>query len=173
MIKSILVATDGSNHAAHALDFAVDIAVRYDAKFTIVHVLTHDHPSPELQRMIKVEHLNDPAPIHKNPATGSYTAVGRFLRGEIEDAELRAIAVIGEDIMDKAVKRAKKAGIEGIQAEIREGDYANCILESANAAEADLIVMGRRGLSNIQGFVTGSVSHKVSQRADCAVLTVK
>ena len=173
MIKSILAATDGSNHAAHALAFAVDLAVRYDAKLTIVHVLTHDHPSPELKRMIKVEHLNDPAPIHKNPSTGSYTAVGRFLRGEIEDAELRAIAVIGEDIITKAVKKAKQAGLDGVQAQIKEGDYANCILESANAAEADLIVMGRRGLSNLKGFVTGSVSHKVAQRAECAVLTVK
>ena len=173
MIKSILAATDGSNHAAHALEFAVDLAVRYDAKLTIVHVLTHDHPSPEMKRMIKVEHLNDPAPIHKNPATGSYTAVGRFLRGEIEDAELRAIAVIGEDIITKAVKKAKHAGLEGAQSQIKEGDYANCILDTASAAEADLIVMGRRGLSNLKGFVTGSVSHKVSQRAECAVLTVK
>ena len=173
MIKSILAATDGSSHAAHALEFAVDLGVKYDARLTIVHVLTHDHPSPDLKRMIEVEHLNDPAPIHKNPATGSYTAVGRFLRGEIEDAELRAIAVLGEDIVDKAVKKAKKAGIVGVEAEIKEGDYANCILESASSVEADLIVMGRRGLSNIQGFVTGSVSHKVSQRADCAVLTVK
>ena len=173
MIKSILAATDGSNHAGHALEFAVDLAVRYNAKLTIVHVLTHDHPSPEMKRMIKVEHLNDPAPIHKNPSTGSYTAVGRFLRGEIEDAELRAIAVIGEDIMTKAVKKAKQAGLEGVQAQIKEGDYANCILDSANTAEADMIVMGRRGLSNLKGFVTGSVSHKVSQRAECAVLTVK
>ena len=123
--------------------------------------------------MVKVEHLNDPSPIHKNPSTGSYTAVGRFLRGEIEDAELRAIAVIGEDIMTKAVKKARQAGLEGVRAQIREGDYANCILDSAKVAGVDLIVMGRRGLSNLKGFVTGSVSHKVSQRAECAVLTVK
>ena len=173
MINSIVIATDGSDHASNALELAIDLARRYDAKLTVAHVLTHDHPSPELQRMLKIEHLNDPAPIHKNPASGSYTAVGRFLRGEIEDEELRAIAVLGENIVDQAVKRAKQAGIGDVQSSIREGDYANCILETAESASADLIVMGRRGLSNLKGFMTGSVSHKVSQRADCSVLTVK
>jgi nucleotide-binding universal stress UspA family protein len=63
--------------------------------------------------------------------------------------------------------------VTNVTAEILTGDYANSILEVANKADADIIVMGRRGLSNLRGFVTGSVSHKVSQRAECSVLTVK
>jgi nucleotide-binding universal stress UspA family protein len=63
--------------------------------------------------------------------------------------------------------------VANVTAEIRDGDFANCILEVAKKVDADIIVMGRRGLSNLKGFVTGSVSHKVSQRAECSVLTVK
>ena len=63
--------------------------------------------------------------------------------------------------------------MENVIAEIHTGDYANNILKVAKKADADMIVMGRRGLSNLKGFVTGSVSHKVSQRSECSVLTIK
>ena len=53
------------------------------------------------------------------------------------------------------------------------GDYANEILKLAEEKKIDMIIMGRRGLSTLKGFMTGSVSHKVAQRADCSVLTVK
>ena len=36
----------------------------------------------------------------------------------------------------------------------------------------DLIVIGSRGLGSIEGFLLGSVSHKVSGIADCPVLLV-
>jgi len=38
---------------------------------------------------------------------------------------------------------------------------------------ADVIVMGRRGLSDFTGFFLGSISHKVAHSADCTVVTVK
>jgi nucleotide-binding universal stress UspA family protein len=172
MIKNILLATDGSSQASNALDLAIDLAAKYGASLTLVHVLTHDHPAAELQRMLKVEHLDDPIPVHKNPPRSTSTAVGLFLRGEIEDQELRAIAVLGEKIIRTATKKAEQKGIKNIKTNIQEGDYANCILNVASTENTDLIVMGRRGLSRLKGFVTGSVSHKVSQRANCSVLTV-
>jgi nucleotide-binding universal stress UspA family protein len=38
MIKKILVAIDGSEHAEKALDFALDLAERYSAQVTILNV---------------------------------------------------------------------------------------------------------------------------------------
>ena len=102
-----------------------------------------------------------------------YTAVGRFLGGVNDDKNARVIALMGEEMLKKLSKSAKRSGVVNVATEIRIGDYASCILEVANETDADLIVMGRRGLSNLKGFVTGSVSHKVSQRAECSVLTVK
>lgn len=173
MITNIVLATDGSDHANNALNMAIDLAVKYDAKLSIVHVLTHDHPSSEMTRMLEAEHLDEPLPDQENTSSGTYAAVGQYLRGAVEIKEIRVLTILGEQILKAASKTSKIAGVKNVDTIIRDGDYANNILDVAEAADADMIVLGRRGLSTLKGFVTGSVSHKVSQRASCSVLTVK
>lgn len=174
MISNIVLATDGSDHARHALDVGVDLAAKYNAKLTLVHVLTHDHPPEEMKRMLEVEGLTASASVHNSEPGGISMKLGRALRiGYQEDKDGQVIVALGEKILKAAAKKARKAGVENIETEIHSGDYANCIIDVANKLNADMIVMGRRGLSNLKGFVTGSVSHKVSQRARCSVLTVK
>ncbi|MCP4332779.1 MAG: universal stress protein [Gammaproteobacteria bacterium] len=173
MIKNVIVAIDGSDHASNALSVAIDLASKYEAKLTLVHVLTHDHPTQEFARMADVENLLEPRQPNVSSKKDTFSAVARFIGSEKEDKEARVIALLGEQIIKKASKNAKQAGVTNVASEIRIGDYANCILEVANKTDADIIVMGRRGLSNLKGFVTGSVSHKVSQRAECSVLTVR
>ncbi len=56
---------------------------------------------------------------------------------------------------------------------ILQGDPGPAIVEYANCHHADIIVIGSRGLSGLQEFVLGSVSHKVAKRANCPVLIVK
>ena len=173
MIKNIVLAIDGSKTASHAQSVAIDLASKYEARLIIVHVLTNDHPSGELARMAEVEHGQE----FRRPKTGgkedTFSAVARFIGSGKEDKEARIIALLGEKIVKDASKIAKQAGVSNVTAEIYTGDYANRILSVAKNEDADIIVMGRRGLSNLKGFVTGSVSHKVSQRAECSVLTVK
>ncbi len=171
MLSSIIAATDGSAHAQNAQKLAIDMAVKYGAKITFVHVLTHDHPSEELKRMVSVEHLS-------GTKEKTHTAIPlimeeRYAFSRPDTSEARVIVVLGERILKSAKDSAKKAGIKDVAVEIRSGDYANCILEAADKAGADLIILGRRGLSTLKGFVTGSVSHKVSQRASCSVMTVR
>ncbi len=174
MISNIVLATDGSDHAQHALDVGIDMAAKYGARLTLVHVLTHDHPPEEMKRMVEVEHMADAAPVHNSEQGGISMKLGRALRiGYQEDRDGRAIVALGEKILKAATRKASEAGVKDIETEIHSGDYANCIIDVANKLDADMIVMGRRGLSNLKGFVTGSVSHKVSQRAGCSVLTVK
>ena len=173
MIKNIVLAIDGSDHAKRAQSLAIDLASKYETKLTLVHVLTHDHPSKEFMRMAEVENLLDSRQPKVSSKEDTYTAVGRFLGGVNEDKEAKIVALLGDEIIKNASKSAKRAGVTNFTTEICTGDYANCILEVANKADADIIVMGRRGLSNLKGFVTGSVSHKISQRAECSVLTVK
>jgi nucleotide-binding universal stress UspA family protein len=123
--------------------------------------------------MAEVEHLSDSRQPRVSEKENTYSAVARFLGSANDSKEARVIVLLGEQIVNNASTRAHKAGVKNVTAEILTGDYANSILEVANKANADIIVMGRRGLSNLRGFVTGSVSHKVSQRAECSVLTVK
>jgi nucleotide-binding universal stress UspA family protein len=175
MFSKIVLATDGSNHANNALDVASDLANKYDAELILVHVLTHDHPSEELARMVDIEYPD------VYPGQDDYSS--EFFRDSDSpsernmqrsgDKEARVISVIGEQIMADAKRKASKAGVKNISTAIQSGDYANAILKVSGAKNADIIVMGRRGLSTLKGFLTGSVSNKVAQRAKCSVLTVK
>ena len=173
MIKNIVVAIDGSEPAKHAQSVAIDLASKYEARLTFVHVLTNDHPSIEFARMAEVEDLLESKKPKESGKEDTYSAVARFIGSGSQDKEARIIALLGEQIIKNASKAASQAGVTNVATEIRAGDYANSILEVANKVEADVIVLGGRGLSNLKGFVTGSVSHKVSQRANCSVLTVK
>jgi nucleotide-binding universal stress UspA family protein len=53
------------------------------------------------------------------------------------------------------------------------GQTAKAIVDEARAFDADLIVMGSRGLSDFQALLVGSVAHKVLHYAHCAVLIVR
>lgn len=55
---------------------------------------------------------------------------------------------------------------------ILEGDPAAAIIDAAADEKCDLIVMGTRGLSNLQSIALGSISHKVLQAAAGPVLVV-
>jgi nucleotide-binding universal stress UspA family protein len=171
MLSNIIAATDGSAHAQNAQNLAIDMAAKYGARITFVHVLTHDHPSEELKRMVAVENL---AGVKKEEASSIPLIMEeRYAFSRPDTSEARVIVVLGERILKNASDSAKKAGVKNVAVEIRSGDYANCILKAAEEGKADLIVLGRRGLSTLKGFVTGSVSHKVTQRASCSVMTVK
>ena len=46
-------------------------------------------------------------------------------------------------------------------------------MDCAEYEGVNMIVLGSRGLSDLKGFFLGSVSHKVSSRAECTCVTVK
>ncbi|MCM3714682.1 universal stress protein [Alkalihalobacillus oceani] len=84
-----------------------------------------------------------------------------------------------QGIMEKRMEKLKQvekwAEAEGIQYEVKivRGEPAASIVKFAKEAEADLIVIGSRGLNPLQQMVLGSVSHKVVKRAFCPVLVIK
>jgi nucleotide-binding universal stress UspA family protein len=47
------------------------------------------------------------------------------------------------------------------------------ILQAAQETQADIIVVGTRGLSALRGAIMGSVSHSLIEKATCPVLVVK
>jgi nucleotide-binding universal stress UspA family protein len=53
------------------------------------------------------------------------------------------------------------------------GAPAAVILEYAEILNADLIVMGSRGLGVVKGVLLGSVSQYIIERAKCPVMVVK
>jgi len=74
-----------------------------------------------------------------------------------------------------AVNAARKAGVKasGKLDDVAAGHVAKAIVETADANGIDLIVMGSRGLSDVQGLMLGSVTHKVVQTSNRPVLIAR
>ena len=66
--------------------------------------------------------------------------------------------------------RARGLAVETVA---REGYPATVIEEEAGRQQADLIVIGTRGLSGLKHLLLGSIAERVVQKAPCPVLTVK
>jgi nucleotide-binding universal stress UspA family protein len=79
---------------------------------------------------------------------------------------------VGDSVAGRALRQAEEAGVKATT-HAHEGDPAEAILDTAMEQNADLIVVGNRGLSGIQRFLLGSVSQKVSEHASCNVMIVR
>jgi nucleotide-binding universal stress UspA family protein len=90
--------------------------------------------------------------------------------GEVQEAheEQRRGA---DRIQRAAVEYARLHGIDP-GAVITAGHPAEAIIDFARDHEIDLIVMGHRGVSNLQRFFVGSVADRVVDHAPCMVLIV-
>ncbi|WP_163537221.1 universal stress protein [Gracilibacillus sp. YIM 98692] len=65
-----------------------------------------------------------------------------------------------------------QSGVE-YNTNILHGEPGPTIVEYANKNNFDCVVVGSRGLNNLQTMILGSVSHKVAKRVNCPVLIVK
>lgn len=146
MIKNILAPLDGSKHSQKALEFACDLANQYDARLHLLHI-----PQAASQQQVF--------------ALGSAAITMESSPQELESA--------GRSVIDAAKQICKDQGCKHVDAEIVSGSPAEMILERAKEHQADMIVMGSRGLSNLAGLLMGSVSHKVSHLAECTCVTVR
>jgi nucleotide-binding universal stress UspA family protein len=91
----------------------------------------------------------------------------------VRETRLTTMQMIAEEIPGEAAERAKARGVAKVEIEIRPGDPAGAILRYAAAEAVDLIVMGSRGLGQVEGMLLGSVSRKVSNLAKVGCLTVR
>ena len=173
MFKRILVATDGSRHAAKAVETASDLAVTCDAEMIVLHVLLHGRPLSEIRQLAETEYDVALPPTPPPPAGLSGTGAAMVDDSAAIQGLYRAIVVIGDRIAQQAVQAARDRGATAVKSVVEDGDTVQAILDCAGREKVELIVMGSRGLSGLSGLLLGSNSHKVSQLADCAVLTVR
>lgn len=150
MINSILVAVDGSSHSLKAVEYAADIAAGCKAKLIILTVVKAHQPakvSTELRAYAELEH--------------------------IAGSNMEAIRVLSNDLLAHSKATALGKGATDITTNLETGPIARTIVAQAKQNNVDIIVIGTRGLGNIEATLRGGVSHRVEMLAKCSVLTVK
>lgn len=147
MFSKILVPFDGSYGAEQALDKAVELAAITGGSVLILTVFRHHSMLEASFSMVR-------------PEPRSPENMDDVLRGHA-----RAVAEHGK-------ARAKDAGAEDVRAFIKPGQPSRTIIAFSREKDVDLIVIGSRGLGSFEGYLLGSVSHKVTGLAHCPVLVV-
>ena len=175
MFNKILCPTDGSDHSKKALDLAIDLAKKYDARLVILHLPHRFENIDALQRFAEIEglaqHVNTEIQrLQSRDGKIDLATVSAFQDSGISP---RLLVEVGQHILDGAKGHAERKGLENVDARLESGDPADEILRCINEEKIDCVVMGSRGLSNIKGLFLGSVSHKVANRASCTCIAVK
>jgi nucleotide-binding universal stress UspA family protein len=145
MLQKILVAVDGSEYSKKALEFACELAEKFDGSLHIVHV-------PQGAAADRVMVL------------GGASVMIHAGREQIEKA--------GHTLIEAAHEFAEDTLPGKVTTELRGGDPADEIVKSARKNASDCIVLGSRGLGDFGGLLLGSVSHKVNHSAPCTCITV-
>lgn len=142
MFKAIVVGTDGSETADVAMRRAVELAGLTGAR---LHVVSAYEPAPA--------------------KVGGNQPVAEAVEWSISPHfKVDAVLERAEDI-------ARGGGVE-IEVHAPNGEAAGALIDVAKQYDADLIVLGSRGMRGARR-VLGSVPNKVSHRAPCDVLIVQ
>jgi nucleotide-binding universal stress UspA family protein len=145
MFKSIVVGTDGSDTANQAVRQAVELALAVGASIDLVSAY-----APVPAQRLSEERRQAPEDLQ-------WAITPR----EDVDATLAAAAEI-----------AQQAGVN-VDVFPRQGDPADAILDVAEERDADLIIVGNKGMTGAKRFLLGSVPNKVSHHAPCSVLIIR
>jgi nucleotide-binding universal stress UspA family protein len=150
MIKNVLVAVDGSENSVKALDFALDMAEKYDATLTILNV-------------------------SESPAMGTVPQDVNAISGEGMVEFSKNIEKIHHDILTKATAHAKEVKPNlAIVSKLREGNPASQIIAEAKDSAIDVVVVGHKGVGKVKEFLgLGGISEKVVHLAPCPVVIVR
>ena len=93
--------------------------------------------------------------------------------GEYVISDRIELQALGDQIIAVAQDEARKKGVQHVKATVMEGDPAERIIAYAKDHDVDMIVIGSRGLGSFKGLLLGSVSNKVSHRADRTCVIVR
>lgn len=169
MIRKIVVPVDGSQHSVKAVELASDLASKYDADITLLHVLLRGHMPEGLKKAMEIE-----VGKRKSSVDPVYLPNIILARNKKEDQlTIEELTYIGKYVLTSVAAICRDKGVSDVDMRVEEGDPAKIIIQIAEDTRADMIVMGNRGLSDFQGMLFGSVSHKVSQLAKCTCVTVR
>ena len=98
----------------------------------------------------------------------------------VTDTTVLSVSAAGNELGERRAQETSEEGATTLQrlgwsakSKVRCGEPAAEIISEARDSNADLIVMGSRGLSGIKEIMLGSVGREVSEAASCPVLIVR
>ena len=175
-MNTILVPTDGSEPAMKALDLALDLALQHGANVQLMHVLLRDKEADELLGLPDVKNAGEDVMgeldrLAKSPAepVSAEDIMANVVKRPAPEDVLR---LLGAQVLTSAQKYAMQRGVKADVLDLVDGAAAPAIVSAAEAAGADAIVMGTRGLRNIEVITFGSVSQEVCRTAACTCVAV-
>ena len=142
MSNAIVVGTDGSERAGRALQEAIRMAAALQAELHVVSAYE---------------------PVRGARIVGAPEAAAKVWAPQ-PDADVQT--ALGEAAASVRARDVK------VTTHAINKDPADALLEVAAEVEADLIVVGNKGMHGAKRFVLGNVPNKVSHRASCNVLIV-
>ena len=147
----ILCAVDGSECSQWGVQALEALADREPETVTLLHVV-----DPAALRAGRGGN-----PIAEKRALAAMERAGGIL---LREAERSARVALGQAATGPRTKFHRT---------LAHGPLAQTIVRQARRVRADLILIGSRGLSDIQGFLLGSISRQVASITRCSILVVK
>lgn len=141
-LRNILVPIDFSDPARHALQWAIELAGRYQARVTLLNVY--------------------PVPGYVLP--DGFVTAGPEVLNEIESKTKQSLKELADQVQ-------QTDGI-ALEIATAVGQSATEILRYADQHEVDLIAMGAHGRTGLALMLLGSTTDKVVRQARCPVMVV-
>ena len=158
LFDKILVPLDGSRSSVRALEVAIAITKKFNGEITLIHAYSVGILTTALTSEVK-EPIMTPLVASMPPK-------------EVYRAAKETIRRAGEDLLLKGEEMVKAARIH-VEKLLTEGHTVQVILEAAKEGKYDLIVMGAKGMSEIEQARLGSVTERVVRNARSPVLVIK
>lgn len=152
--KKILIALDRSSHSDLVFEQALNLAKQDGAAL----MLLHGMPIEQHQGLFLHEFE-----LSTEPLAHYASALQTELEQQREEAQ-QWLAHYSQQATDLGVTAEWKISL---------GDPGKAICELARTWDADVIVLGRRGLTGMMEMLMGSVSNYVVHHAPCTVLIVQ
>ncbi len=179
-MNTILVPTDGSEAADKAVKLACDLAAKHDARVCLLHVLLRDKEPENLRKLAAASEID--AKLQDALASAAAAPPDPSIPAAVLAMDPTAVAhpvpteilqALGKQVLVAAERAVKAQGIEAVSEALEDGEAAQCIVDLAAREQADTIVMGHRGLGDVEGIALGSVSNRVSHLASCTVIMIR
>lgn len=159
-LRRILLLTDGSAHSQWAIEYLIGFPKPRNCEIYIAHVLP---PPPLIDPLI----LARTWPVEHQVIQTIPPVVEEELKLAQHKEEQE-----GKELLQRNAEILSNAGLKANPV-LLQGDAATEIIKFSHTEHIDLIVSGSRGLSQMQGWLLGSVSRKLVHYANCSVLIAK